>query len=89
MASFSKENLNFKFGEGTLHTSNSSLSFETVNLKNIDCNEVNPDVLNHEPNFVPNVLFTLNRTTHTRYYPSCVVRFNVNFLVMEGKKMQK
>ena len=39
--------LNFKFGEGTLHTSNSSLSFETVNLKNIDCNEVNPDVLKY------------------------------------------
>ena len=26
----------------------------------------------------PNVLFTLNGTTHTRYYPLCVVRFTVN-----------
>ena len=27
-----------------------------VNLKTIDCNEVNPDVLKYVPNFVPNFL---------------------------------
>ena len=52
MAPFSKENLNFKFGEGTLHTSNSRLSFETVDLENIDCN----DVLKYVPHFVHNFL---------------------------------
>ena len=40
----------FKLEEGTLHTSNPSLSFETVNLKNSDCSEVDPDVLKYVPN---------------------------------------